>query len=90
MSGDGAGDETGAVVQERLQVFDMQRAVLAHAPPVDLGAIGLERQPGGDIGVMVHVGDDDLVTLDSSLAMPRLTRRMNEVAFMPKEISSGR
>ena len=29
---------------------------------------GLQRQPGGDVGVVVHVGDDDLVALAEHLA----------------------
>ena len=76
---------------QRLQIVDMQIAVLAHAPPFELRARRLQRQPGRDVGVVVHVGDDDLVArpVASIWPMPRLTRRMNEVAFMPKQISAG-
>ena len=57
-----AGDEPGALRHERLEVVDMEIAIFAHAPPFELGAGLFQRQPGGDVGVVVHVGDDDLVT----------------------------
>ena len=74
---------------QRPKIVDVQIAVLAHPPPDELGAGAFERQPGGDVGVVVHVGDDDLGRSPSVWAMPRLTRRMNDVAFMPKQISAG-
>ena len=56
-----AGDEPRAVADQRLQIVDMQIAVLAHAPPDEFRALRFQRQPGRDVGVVVHVGDDDLV-----------------------------
>ena len=46
----------------------MQIAVLAHPPPFEFCARRLQRQPGGDVGVVVHVGDDDLVAFRQHLA----------------------
>ena len=63
-----AGDEPRALRDQRAQIVDMQIAVLAHLPPFELRAGRLQRQPGGDVGVVVHVGDDDLVTLAEHLA----------------------
>ena len=63
-----AGDEPRALRHQRPEIVDMQIAVLAHAPPDDLRAGRLQRQPGGDVGVVVHVGDDDLVALAEHLA----------------------
>ena len=63
-----AGDEARALRHQRPQIVDVQIAVLAHAPPFELRAGRLQRQPGGDVGVVIHVGDDDLVTFAEHLA----------------------
>ena len=63
-----AGDEARALGYQRAQIVDMQIAVLAHPPPFELRAGRLQRQPGRDVGVVIHVGDDDLVTLAEHLA----------------------
>ncbi len=68
MRGDRAGDEASAIRHQRAQVVDMQIAVLAHAPPDEFRAGLLQRQPGRDVGVVVHVGDDDLVAFAKHLA----------------------
>ena len=87
----GEGDDARLVGEERLQVLGVERAVLAHPPPAERRARLLELQPGRDVGVVIHVGDDDLVPLGPSVwPIARLTMRMNEVAFMPKQTSSGR
>ena len=62
-----AGDKTGVGIEQRFEIFGVQRAVGAHPPPDDLGAVGLQRQPGGDVGVVIHVGDDDFVALAEHL-----------------------
>jgi hypothetical protein len=36
--------------------------VFAHIPPDDLCAFSFKLQPGGDIGFVVELRDDDLVT----------------------------
>lgn len=63
-----AGDEPGPVGDQRAKIVDMEITVVAHPPPFEFRAGRLQRQPGGDVGVMVHVGDDDLVTLLKHLA----------------------
>ena len=63
-----AGDEPGAIGDQRAQIVDMKVAVLAHAPPFELGAGRFQRQPCGDVGVVIHVGDDDLVAFLKHLA----------------------
>ena len=68
MRGHRAGDEPRALRDQRPQIVDVQIAVLAHLPPFELGAGRLQRQPGRDVGVVVHVGDDDLVAFAEHLA----------------------
>ena len=63
MGGLGAGDEARPVRQQRPEVVGVEVAVLAHAPPDEFRAGLLQREPGGDVGVVVHVGDHDLVAL---------------------------
>ena len=46
----------------------MQVAVVAHPPPAKAGAERREREPGGDVGLVIEVGDDDLVALAERLA----------------------
>ena len=43
-------------------------AVVAHAPPDEFCTAQFERQPCRDIGVVIHVSDDDLVALLQHLA----------------------
>ncbi len=47
--------------EERLQIRGMQAAVIAHAPPAEHRPQRLQYQPGGDVGLVIQVGDDDLV-----------------------------
>ena len=63
-----AGHEARPVRNERLEVVGVEVAVLAHAPPLEGRSQRLQRQPGGDIGVVVHVGDDDLAARRQHLA----------------------
>ena len=63
MGDHGAGDEARALRQERDQVLHMQAVILAHAPPGDGPAHLFQLLPSGDVGVVVEVGDDDLVAL---------------------------
>ena len=62
------GDDAGPVREQGLQIVGMERPVLAHPPPLELRADLLELEPGRDVGVVVHVGDDDLVPLAERLA----------------------
>ncbi len=55
-----AGHQSGPVGQQRDQVLDMQAPVIAHLPPGERRAFPLEGQPGGDVRVVVQIGDDDL------------------------------
>ncbi len=57
-----AGDEPRPVAEQGHEVFDVQGAALPHPPPDDAGPHGFERRPGRDIGVVVEVRHDDLVT----------------------------
>ena len=61
MRGAGERDDARAVRKERLQVLGVERSVVAHPPPLNVAPRLLELQPGGDVGVVVHVGHDDLV-----------------------------
>jgi hypothetical protein len=63
-----AGEQARSWRQQRRQVFQVQRAVVAHAPPAELGAERCERKPGGDVGLVIEVGDDDLIALGERLA----------------------
>jgi hypothetical protein len=63
MGDDGTGDQAGALGQQGDEVLDVQTAVLALAPPLEGRAHGGQGQPGGDVGVVVEVGDDDLAAV---------------------------
>src|SRR5580704_9768532 len=39
----------------------MQPTVLSHPPPDDLGAVRPERKPRRDIGIVIEIGDDNLL-----------------------------
>ncbi len=39
----------------------MQICILTHFPPDELRALSFKSQPGGDIGFVIHVRDNDLV-----------------------------
>jgi hypothetical protein len=40
----------------------MQIVVFPHLPPSDLRPLALKLQPGRDIGFVVEIGDDNLIT----------------------------
>ena len=66
------------------------RAVVAPAPPHDARAGALEREPGGDVGLVIELADDDFrPRRPASARSARLIERMNDVALRPKAISSA-
>ena len=75
--GNGARDETRLGGNERFQIFDVQVAVLAHLPPENFCAIFFKRHPGGDVGLVIHVGNNNFVALTESLS-DRKTNQANE------------
>ena len=38
----------------------MQRPIFTHLPPANLNTPVLEREPGGDVGFVIEVADDNL------------------------------
>ena len=62
------GDEAGAIRKQRLQILGVEIAVVAHPPPLESCAGAFKREPGRDVRVVVHVGNDDLVALAKRLA----------------------
>jgi hypothetical protein len=68
----------------------VQRAVVAPAPPDDARAGALEGEPGGHVGLVIDLADDDFRPRAQRLADGEADRAdMNEVAFRPKAISSA-
>src|ERR1044071_3997845 len=53
---------------QRDQIVGVKVPIVAHLPPDNLRPISFQRQPGGYVGFMVHVGDHDLVTSAERLA----------------------
>src|SRR5215218_273500 len=70
MRGSRTRDEASSLGKKRLQILYMKIAVLPHAPPHALGSGCLKREPRRDIGVVIHVGNHDLVALSQSLCDP--------------------
>ena len=80
----------GALASEGLDVAGVERAVrpdrrLAHHEPVVLGHL----DPRRDVGVVVELGDDDLVARRRVRATAWASRKLSVVMFGPKAISSG-
>ena len=46
----------------------MQVPIFPHLPPKKLGALLGEGQPCGDVGLMIHVSDNDFIPLSQGLA----------------------
>ena len=86
-----AGDEPRAVADQRLQIVDMEIAVLAHAPPDEFRASASSATHVAMLAswsMSVTMISSRVLSREIIWPMPRLTRRMKEVAFMPKQISA--
>ena len=46
----------------------MKVAVLAHLPPKNFCAVFFQRHPGSDVGLVIHVGDNNFVALTERLS----------------------
>ena len=56
------GHEPCALGKERLEVAELQERIgSARVPELDFYAFLLEAQPGGDVGLVIEGGKDDLV-----------------------------
>jgi hypothetical protein len=55
----------------------MQAAVVPNAPPANLRFLALQRQPGRDVGLMIHIRHDDLPPLAERLT-DTLANKTNE------------
>src|SRR5580704_2795124 len=61
MGGNRTGNKAGLRCEERHQVLNVKVVIFTHLPPDNPGPFALKLQPGGDIGFVVKVCDDDLV-----------------------------
>jgi hypothetical protein len=63
----------------------MQSAVVPNAPPSNLRFLALQRQPGRDVGLMIHIRHDDLPPLAERLthtqAIALLADELQETAL---------
>ena len=66
VGGHGAGDEMGARVEQGLEIVGVERAIITHFPPANLDAAALESEPGGDVGFVVEIGDDDFAAVSQN------------------------
>ena len=69
------GDDLGPRRQQLGKVFEIETIVLRQPRPPQHGAFALaQKVPGDDIGVMLHLGDDDFVARHD-LGCPDCPRR---------------
>ena len=55
----------------------MQIPIVPHLPPNESCSVPFQRQPGGDVGFVIHIGYDNLVPLTERLS-DRQTHQPNE------------